>query len=76
MSFSDAIVAIIASFANLGASDLLITTRVTYLTPSLRGLEPGDMAGMLDPKTIFFTTDASTDASTPVDLIRVLTTSG
>jgi len=69
VSFDSDIVAIISSTANLAASDFLINTGVTYLNPSERGLESGDVVTITGLQMI----TVNWTASTPGDYIRVLT---
>ena len=69
VSFDSDIFGIITSTSNLAASDFLINTGVTYLNPTLRGLESGDSATITGLQTI--TVDWR--AGTPGDYIRVLT---
>ncbi|MGR8929851.1 MAG: VPLPA-CTERM sorting domain-containing protein [Gammaproteobacteria bacterium] len=69
VTFDSDIFGVITSTANLEASDFLVNTGVTYLNPSLRGLEAGDHVTITALRTI--TVDWS--ASTPGDYVRVLT---
>jgi hypothetical protein len=70
VSFDANILAIISSVDNLTASDYLVNPGVTYLSPTLRGLEPAD-----DTVTITGLQTISVDwyAGSPGDYIRVLT---
>jgi hypothetical protein len=70
VTFDSNILAIISSDGNLGDSDFLINNGVTYLDPSLRGLEAGDSATItgLQEMTVNWT------AGDPGDYVRVLTT--
>ena len=52
VSFDSDIFGIITSTSNLAASDFLINTGVTYLNPTLRGLESGDSAIRLDEASL------------------------
>lgn len=69
VNFDAEVLAIITSTGLLAASDFLANTGVNYLNPTLRGLEPGDVA------TISGTNQISVDfnAASPGDYIRVLT---
>lgn len=69
VDFDSAIVAILTSTTNLAASDFLANTGVTYLNPSARGLETGDIVTISGPNQI----SVDFTASTPGDYIRVLT---
>ena len=70
VDFDSDVLAIITSRDNLAASDFLANTGVNYLNPSLRGLEVGDSVTISGPRQILF----NTQASTPGDYVRVLTT--
>lgn len=69
VTFDADILGVATSTTNLAASDFLITNSVTYLNPSLRGLEAGQDFISFSGKTL------SVDflASTPGDYIRVFT---
>lgn len=69
VTFDSDILGILSSTANLAASDFLINTGVTYLNPTLRGLEAGDSVTINGPRRI----DVNWTASTPGDYVRVLT---
>jgi hypothetical protein len=71
VTFDADILAVISSTGNLLASDYLANTGVTYLNPSLRGLEAGDSAiiDATNPKKL----NVDWTASTPGDYVRVLT---
>lgn len=69
VQFDSDIVAIIFSTGFLQASDFLANTGVTYLNPTLRGLEAGDSVTISGAREIHF----QTTASTPGDYVRVLT---
>jgi len=72
VDFDSDILAIITSTGNLAASDYLANTGVTYLNPSLRGLESGDHVSVAAGNTKRLNVDWT--ASTPGDYVRVLTT--
>ena len=69
VTFDSNILGIISSTDNLGASDFLANTGVTYLEPTLRGLEVDDIVTITGLNTI------SVDwvARNPGDYIRVIT---
>ncbi len=69
VDFDSDIVAIITSTRNLLDSDFLANTGVTYLNPTLRGLETGDSVTISGVRQIRF----NTTAGTPGDYVRVLT---
>lgn len=69
VDFDSDVVAIIFSTAHLSASDFLANTGVTYLNPTLRGLEAGDSVTISGARQILF----DTTASSPGDYVRVLT---
>jgi hypothetical protein len=69
VDFNSHVLAIITSTDNLAASDFLANTGVRYLSPSARGLEPGDYVTISGPNQIMF----HTVASNPGDYVRVLT---
>ncbi len=69
VTFDSQIFGIITSTGNLLASDFLINTGVTYLNPSARGLETGDIVSITGLNTI----EVDWFASTPGDYVRVLT---
>ncbi|MBV7255398.1 PEP-CTERM sorting domain-containing protein [Pacificimonas sp. WHA3] len=70
VTFDSAIVGIATSTQNLADSDFLANTMVTYLNPSLRGLENAqDTVTIIGPNTI----QIDFRASTPGDYIRVFT---
>lgn len=71
VKFDAPVLAILSSTANMLATDFLANTGVTYLNPSLRGLEAGDFATIdsLDA----FRINIDFTASNPGDYIRVLT---
>lgn len=50
VEFDAAVLAVMTSTATLAASDFLLNNGVTYLNPTLRGLEAGDTA-VIDPET-------------------------
>ena len=71
VDFSSEILGIATSTATLAASDFLGSSSVTYLNPTLRGLEAGDSAsidGTLSTRLL-----VNWRASTPGDYIRVFT---
>ncbi len=71
VDFDADIYGILTLTAELAATDFLANTGVTYLNPTLRGLESGDIvsidSGMANRLLINFS------ASTPGDYVRVLT---
>ena len=69
--FDAPILAIITSTGNLAASDFLINNSVTYLNPSLRGLESNDSVSINAGN--LFQMDLDWRASTPGDYVRVIT---
>jgi hypothetical protein len=69
VDFDSDILAIISSTGNLGASDYLANTGVTYQNPGLRGLEVGDSVTVSGAQQI----SVDWTASTPGDYVRVLT---
>jgi PEP-CTERM motif len=69
VNFDSAILAVITSTNLLAASDFLIQTGVTYLNPSARGLEAGDVVSISGLNQI----QVDWAASTPGDYVRVLT---
>jgi hypothetical protein len=71
VDFDADIFGIITSTANLAASDFLANTGVTYLNPTLRGLESGDSVQIdpANPRRLL----VDWTASTPGDYVRVLT---
>lgn len=69
VSFDSDIFGIITSTGNLAASDFLINTGVTYLNPTQRGLEGGDIVTITGLQTI----SVNWLAGNPGDYIRVLT---
>ncbi|MBS1827816.1 MAG: PEP-CTERM sorting domain-containing protein [Acidobacteria bacterium] len=69
VDFDSDIVAILTSRDTLIASDFLANTGVTYLSPTLRGLEAIDHVTINGARQIRF----NTTASTPGDYVRVLT---
>ena len=70
VEFDSDVVAIITSTGNLLASDFLANTGVTYLNPTLRGLEPAqDSVTIESARRIRFISVASS----PGDYVRVLT---
>lgn len=68
ITFDSAILALIYVTQQLTNSDYLANTGVNYLSPTLRGLEPGDSV-TFSGNTVTF----STNAGTPGDYVRVLT---
>jgi len=71
VDFDSDILAIITSSSNLGASDYLANTGVTYLSPTLRGLESADSVTIDGGNSKRVNVDWA--ASTPGDYVRVLT---
>jgi hypothetical protein len=69
VNFDSAILAVISSTNLLASSDFLIQTGVTYLNPSARGLEAGDVVTISGLNQI----RVDWTASTPGDYVRVLT---
>jgi len=71
ITFDSNIYGVITSTTNLNNSDFLVNTGVTYLNPTLRGLENNDHVSISssDPKTIV----VNWAADNPGDYIRVLT---
>lgn len=69
ITFDSDVVAIITSRDNLIASDGLVNLTANYLSPSLRGLEGGDIATISGTRTVF----VDFFATSPGDYIRVLT---
>lgn len=69
VTFDSDILGISTSTSTLIASDFLSAPGVSYLSPSLRGLESGDTVSFLDARTI----EVNFFASSPGDYIRVLT---
>jgi hypothetical protein len=69
--FDAPIYGIATSTANLAASDFLANTGVTYLNPTLRGLEAGDSVAIDGSNPNRLLVDWT--ASTPGDYVRVLT---
>jgi hypothetical protein len=69
VDFDSAVLAILTSTTNLANSDFLINTGVTYLNPSARGLELGDVVAISGTQQMSF----DVTASTPGDYVRVLT---
>lgn len=71
VTFDSRVLAVIISTAHLLASDYLANTGVSYLNPSLRGLESGDSVTIsaTDPNTV----NIDWMASTPGDYVRILT---
>jgi len=69
VDFDSRVLAIITGTDTLAASDFLANTGVHYLSPSARGLEPGDYVTISDTNQITF----HTVASSPGDYVRVLT---
>ena len=72
VDFDADVLGIITSTANLLASDFLLNNDVTYLNPTLRGLEAGQDVVTIDG-TLSNRINLSFLASTPGDYIRVLT---
>ncbi len=70
VDFDSDVLAIVTSTSALAASDFLANTGVNYLNTAARGLEPGDSVTISGPRQILF----DTNASTPGDYVRVLTT--
>jgi len=70
VDFDSDVLGILTSRNNLAASDFLANTGVNYLNPTLRGLEVGDSVTISGARQILF----NTQASTPGDYVRVLTT--
>ncbi len=71
VDFDAPIYGVATSRTTLGASDFLVPSGVTYLNPSLRGLEGGDST-TIDP-TNPFRLLVDWTASTPGDYVRVFT---
>lgn len=69
VDFDADVVAIITSTGLLTASDFLASTGVNYLSPTLRGLEPGDTATISGTRQIH----VHFSALSPGDYVRVLT---
>ena len=71
VEFDSPIVAILTSTTTLTNSDFLANVSANYLSPTLRGLEPGDFATInaTNPNRV----DIDFTASSPGDYIRVLT---
>ena len=71
VEFDSEVLGIMTSTANLNASDFLINNDVTYLSPTLRGLERSDSVSI--DATNNQRINLSFIASSPGDYIRVLT---
>ena len=71
VDFDSDVIAIISSTANLNASDYLANTGVTYLEPTLRGLEGGDHVTIDAGNARRINVDWT--ASSPGDYVRILT---
>ncbi|MEO0913731.1 MAG: hypothetical protein AAFY59_12200, partial [Pseudomonadota bacterium] len=71
VEFDAPILGVATSTRTLAASDYLLNTNVTYLNPTLRGLEPRD-AVWIDPDNPF-RLRVNWLASTPGDYVRVFT---
>lgn len=69
ITFDSDVLAVISSTGRLAASDFLISTGVTYLNPTARGLEAGDFVTITGLREI----SVNWTASSPGDYIRVLT---
>jgi len=71
VTFDSAVLGIFTSKSSLDSTDFLANNSVTYLSPTLRGLESGDTVSIngVDPNRI----DVTWTAGTPGDYIRVLT---
>lgn len=70
VTFDSDILALIWTKENLDGSDFLANTGVNYLSPNLRGFEPGfDSAVITGPRTV----GVNFQASSPGDYFRVLT---
>ncbi len=79
VDFDAPIVGVATSRVNLNASDVLQNNSVTYLSPSLRGLEGGDSVQIIDAIGGIFTAGNNQrllinwTASSPGDYVRVFT---
>lgn len=71
VDFDATIIGVATSRTNLDASDLLQNNLVTYLSPSLRGLESGDKVTIGGTNNTRLSIDWR--ASTPGDYVRVFT---
>lgn len=73
VEFNSNVLGIVTTTSSLAASDVLANNDVTYLNPSLRGLESEDWASIdiNNPKRI----NLYLNASSPGDCIRVITAS-
>lgn len=69
VTFDSDILGILTSTSSLLASDSLLNTGVTYLNPTLRGLESGDNVSIIGLNMI----SVDWAAGTPGDYVRVLT---
>lgn len=69
VDFDADVLAIITSTGDLIASDFLGAPGTNYLSPGLRGLEPGDSVSISGPRQI----SLSWGAATPGDYVRVIT---
>lgn len=68
VDFDSDIIGLITGRTNLIASDAFVNTNVTYLSPSARGLESGDLVSFSGSRLF-----VDWKASTPGDFIRVIT---
>ncbi len=71
VDFDSEILGIITSQSKLSSSDFLLNNNVTYLNPTLRGLEPNDSAGINAQNNNRL--ELSFVAASPGDYIRVIT---
>ena len=71
VDFDAMILGVAVTRLTMGATDFLANTKVTYLNPELRGLEPGDYA-WIDPEDPFRLW-VYWAGSSPGDYIRVFT---
>ena len=69
VTFDSNVLGILSSRGSLSASDSLLSTGVTYLNPSLPGLESGDSVSIFSLKMM----QVDWSASSPSDYVRVLT---
>lgn len=71
VDFDAPILAILTQTTTLSATDFLMNNNVNYLSPTLRGLESGDIVGIDD--NLDYRLNVDWFAGTPGDYIRVLT---
>ncbi|MDX2465499.1 MAG: PEP-CTERM sorting domain-containing protein [Porticoccus sp.] len=71
VDFDAPILAILIQTFTLSATDFLMNNNVNYLSPTLRGLESGDIVGIDD--NLDYRLNIDWFAGTPGDYIRVLT---